>query len=91
MKELSREELLMQVDSLIRLNKELLHTIQESEHLEYGWTGNLGQWFWDCTTNEVEFNSLKTEAIGYRKEDLPEKFLISFSQIKSIPKTKKKS
>lgn len=88
MKELSREELLMQVDSLNRLNKELLHTIQESEQLEYGWTGNLGQWFWDCTTNEVEFNSLKTEAIGYRKEDLPEKVPYQFFTDKIHPEDK---
>ncbi|MER2174562.1 MAG: sensor domain-containing diguanylate cyclase [Carnobacterium sp.] len=89
MKDLSREELLIQVDSLNRWNKELLHTIQESEQLEYGWTGNLGQWFWNCTTNEVEFNSLKVEAIGYQKEDLPEKVPYQFFTDKIHPEDKK--
>lgn len=61
-----------------RLNKELLLTFQKSERLEFGWTGNLGQWFWDFTTNEVTFNPLKAEAIGYMKEDLPEKVSYEF-------------
>ncbi|MGB7365996.1 hypothetical protein [Carnobacterium jeotgali] len=62
--ELTKEELILKVQSLDRLNKELLLTFQKSERLEFGWTGNLGQWFWDFTTNEVTFNPLKAEAIG---------------------------
>lgn len=86
--EYTKEELIMQMTSLTRLNKELLQTIQESERLEFGWTGNLGQWFWDFTTNEVTFNPLKAEAIGYMKEDLPEKVPYQFFTDKVHPDDK---
>ncbi|MEG0267268.1 MAG: sensor domain-containing diguanylate cyclase [Carnobacterium sp.] len=86
--EYTKEELIMQMTSLTRLNKELLQTIQESERLEFGWTGNLGQWFWDFTTNEVTFNPLKAEAIGYMKEDLPEKVPYQFFTDKVHPEDK---
>ncbi|ALV22175.1 sensor domain-containing diguanylate cyclase [Carnobacterium antarcticum] len=86
--EYTKEELILQMTSLTRLNKELLQTIQESERLEFGWTGNLGQWFWDFTTNEVTFNPLKAEAIGYMKEDLPEKVPYQFFTDKVHPDDK---
>lgn len=86
--ELTKEELLLKVQSLDRLNKELLLTFQKSERLEFGWTGNLGQWFWDFTTNEVTFNPLKAEAIGYMKEDLPEKVPYEFFTDKVHPDDK---
>lgn len=85
---LTREELLLKVAALNRLNRELLHTIQESERLEYGWTGNLGQWFWDYTTNEVLFNAVKNESIGYQKEDLPEKVPVQFFTDRIHPEDK---
>jgi len=81
-KEQTKEELLVKIEALNRLNRELLKTFQETERLEFGWSGNLGQWFWDFTTNEVTFNPLKAEAIGYMKEDLPEKVPYEFLQIK---------
>ena len=85
---LTKEELILKVQSLDRLNKELLLTFQKSERLEFGWTGNLGQWFWDFTTNEVTFNPLKAEAIGYMKEDLPEKVPYEFFTDKVHPDDK---
>lgn len=86
--ELTKEELILKVQSLDRLNKELLLTFQKSERLEFGWTGNLGQWFWDFTTNEVTFNPLKAEAIGYMKKDLPEKVSYEFFTDKVHPDDK---
>ena len=86
--EYSREDLVSKIASLNRLNKELLQTFQKSERLEFGWTGNLGQWFWDFTTNEVSFNPLKAEAIGYMKEDLPEKVSFQFFTDKVHPDDK---
>ena len=71
--EYTNEELILEISSLKRLNKELLIALQETERLEFEWTKNLGQWFWDFKSNEVTFNPLKAEAIGYFKEDLPEK------------------
>ena len=84
----SREELMSKIASLDRLNKKMLQTFQKSERLEFGWTGNLGQWFWDLTTNEVTFNPLKAEAIGYMKEDLPEKVPFQFFTDKLHPDDK---
>lgn len=84
----SREELMSKIASLDRLNKKMLQTFQKSERLEFGWTGNLGQWFWDLTTNEVTFNPLKAEAIGYMKEDLPEKVSFQFFTDKLHPNDK---
>lgn len=86
--EYSKEELVTKIVSLTRLNKELLQTFQKSERLEFGWTGNLGQWFWDFTVNEVTFNPLKAEAIGYGKEDLPEKVTFQFFTDKLHPEDK---
>lgn len=86
--EFTKEELILKVQSLERLNKELLLTFQKSERLEFGWTGNLGQWFWDFTTNEVTFNPLKAEAIGYMKKDLPEKVSYEFFTDKVHPDDK---
>lgn len=86
--EYTKEELILKIESLNRLNQELLQTFQKSERLEFGWTGNLGQWFWDFTTNEVTFNPLKAEAIGYMKEDLPEKVPYEFFTDKVHPDDK---
>lgn len=86
--EYTKEELILKIESLNRLNQELLQTFQKSERLEFGWTGNLGQWFWNFTTNEVTFNPLKAEAIGYMKEDLPEKVPYEFFTDKVHPDDK---
>lgn len=86
--EFSKEKLISKLHSLERLNKELLLTLQKTERLEFSWTGNLGQWFWDFTINEVTFNPLKAEAIGYMEEDLPEKVSFQFFTDKVHPDDK---
>lgn len=84
----TKEELISQIHYLNRLNKEMIDTFQKTERLEFGWTGNLGQWFWDFPTNEVTFNPLKAEAIGYMEEDLPEKVPFQFFTDKLHPDDK---
>ena len=86
--EYTNEELILEISSLKRLNKELLIALQETERLEFEWTKNLGQWFWDFKSNEVTFNPLKAEAIGYFKEDLPEKVSYQFFTDKIHPDDK---
>lgn len=88
MQEYTKEELILEISSLKRLNKELLIALQETERLEFEWTKNLGQWFWDFKSNEVTFNPLKAEAIGYFKEDLPEKVSYQFFTDKIHPDDK---
>lgn len=81
----TKEELIKELDSYKRLHKELLRTFQEMERLEYGWTGHLGQWFWDFGINEVTFNPLKASAIGYMPEDVPERTPFQFFTDKIHP------
>lgn len=81
----SKEELISKIESLTRLNQELLDTYQKAERMEFGWTGNLGQWFWDVLANDVTFNPLKAEALGYMPEDLPEKVPFQFFTEKLHP------
>ncbi|WP_277631544.1 GGDEF domain-containing protein [Atopococcus tabaci] len=81
----SKEDLISKIESLTRLNNELLDTYQQAEKMEFGWTGNLGQWFWDLPTNDVTFNPLKAEALGYMKEELPEKVPFQFFTEKLHP------
>ncbi|MCD2137110.1 sensor domain-containing diguanylate cyclase [Salinicoccus halitifaciens] len=83
--EYSKEELIREIDSLKRLNKQLLATFHETEKLEFGWTGNLGQWFWDFTINEVTYNPMKATALGYTEEELPEKVPYEFFTEKLHP------
>ena len=81
----TKEDLIKELHSYKRLHKELLQTFQETERLEFGWTGNLGQWFWDFEINEVTFNPLKASAIGYMPEDVPEKTPFQFFTEKIHP------
>jgi len=81
----TKEELMTEIRSLKRLNSELLQIFHETERLEFGWSGNLGQWFWDFTINEVTFNPLKATTLGYTVEELPEKVPFQFFTEKLHP------
>lgn len=61
-----------ELDSLKRLNKELLDHQQKQDSLEFSWSGNLGHWFWDLKANSVTFNPMKAAALGFKEEELPE-------------------
>lgn len=81
----TKEALIKEIESLKRLNKEFMTAFHETEKLEFGWTGNLGQWFWDFTINEVTYNPMKATALGYTKEELPEKVPYEFFTEKLHP------
>lgn len=83
--ERTKEELIQEIRSLKLTNKEVLETLYETERLEFSWTGNLGQWFWNFPLNEVSFNPMKAGAIGYKKEELPEKVPFQFFTEKLHP------
>ena len=36
--------------------KQMSNDIKSLESLEFGWTGNLGRWYWNYEKNEVSFN-----------------------------------
>jgi len=79
------EELLKENAALKRLNKELSAQIYKEDVTQYPWMGNLGHWYWDFPENKVTFNPLKAEAIGYRKEHLPEEVGFEFFTEKIHP------
>ncbi len=81
----TKEELLKEIKSLKRLNRELLNTFHDTENMEFGWDGNLGQWFWDFSLNEVTYNPLKATALGYTKNELPEQVSYEFFTEKIHP------
>lgn len=66
------DKLKNEIEALKRLNKELFALQQQQDSLEFSWVGNLGHWFWDFKENKVTFNPMKAEALGFKKEELPE-------------------
>ncbi|WP_080145537.1 GGDEF domain-containing protein [Marinilactibacillus piezotolerans] len=66
------EDLKKELESVKRLNKELLKLQEEQDSLDFAWSGNLGHWYWDFTVNRVTFNPMKAMALGFTKEELPE-------------------
>lgn len=67
----SREDLIERIKALEMLNHQLLKEKEEDTRLEYAWTGNLGHWYWNIKTNEVEFNPLKVTTLGYGLDEIP--------------------
>jgi len=61
----------MRIDELELLVAELKHDQDERDKLDFPWTGNLGHWYWNVQTNNVRFNPLKVEALGFRRDELP--------------------
>ena len=79
----TREELL---EELQHTRSMLEHFFLENEEqINFSWTGNLGHWYWDVKNNEVRFNKLKALALGYTKEELPEKIDYQFFTDKLHP------
>jgi len=83
--DLTREQLLQTIEELKMLNRQLLEEKEQEIGLDYSWTGNLGHWYWNIKTNNVTFNSLKVIALGYKKEEIPEKVTFQFFTEKLHP------
>jgi len=66
------DRLRLRIEELEMLVAELKRDQDERERLDFPWTGNLGHWYWNVQTNNVLFNPLKIEALGFRMEELPE-------------------
>lgn len=66
------KQLKEEIKAMKRLNDELLNSQHAQDSLDFSWAGNLGHWYWDFEANKVTFNPLKAEALGFKKEDLPE-------------------
>lgn len=83
--EQTKEELLEKIEAQQMLIDELLAEKEAESRLDYPWKGNLGHWYWNFLTNDVIFNPLKAEALGYTKEELPEKVPYTFFTDKLHP------
>jgi diguanylate cyclase (GGDEF)-like protein/PAS domain S-box-containing protein len=82
---LSREELILKIEALENLIREYKRKEEEELTLEYSWTGNLGQWYWDCKNNIVVFNPLKVTTLGYKVDEIPEQVTYQFFTDKLHP------
>lgn len=65
----SKDALIKRIEQLERLNKELLS--ENTDFLDFAWTGNLGRWYLDFSTGTVVFNPLKVKVLGYEMTDVP--------------------
>ncbi len=82
---LSRAELIDQILLQETTIQQLQDQNQNDFLLNFPWTGNLGQWYWNYVTNEVHFNPLKVTTLGYTLEELPEKVGFQFFTEKIHP------
>lgn len=71
LKKLSKAKLISIIEANKRLLTQLLAEQQQDAKLEFGWSGNLGHWYWDVPTNTVTFNPLKVTTLGYTLEEIP--------------------
>lgn len=81
----TKEQLITEINRLGRLNDELLKEKTQETKLDYAWTGNLGQWYWDVQTNTVTFNPLKVNALGYDMTEIPSPTTFQFFTEKLHP------
>lgn len=81
----TKDDLLFKIKEQEMLIDELLAEKAAEAKLDYPWKGNLGHWYWNIQTNDVVFNPLKVEAIGYSVNDLPEKIPYDFFTSKLHP------
>jgi|SRR5690554_2147881 len=75
---LDRDSLIKRIRELEILNEQLLVEKENSATLDFPWTGNLGNWYWDFETNSVTFNPLKIKALGYEEDEVPKKVNYQF-------------
>ncbi|OJF97046.1 sensor domain-containing diguanylate cyclase [Alkalibacterium sp. 20] len=83
--ERSKEELLLKITEQEMLIDELLAEKAAEAKLDYSWKGNLGHWYWNVQSNDVIFNPLKVEALGYTMGEVPEKVPYDFFTSKLHP------
>lgn len=84
-KTLTKQALIARLESLERLNQHLLDEKNKETNLQFGWSGNLGHWYWDIPTNTVTFNPLKVEALGYTMEEIEQPVTYQFFTSKLHP------
>ncbi|TNF09201.1 MAG: sensor domain-containing diguanylate cyclase [Bacillota bacterium] len=72
------EELLERIQTLEKINDQLLKDQMQDVKLNYAWAGSLGHWYFDYQANKVTYNPLKVLALGYTKEEIKEEVNYQF-------------
>lgn len=71
LKDLSKEQLISKIKSYESLIDQMKKDEKEELTLNFGWTGNLGRWYWEFENDIVRFNKLKVETLGYKIDEIP--------------------
>jgi len=71
-------QLIQKIEELERLTEQLLIDKEMTETLDFPWTGNLGNWYWDFISNTVTYNPLKVKALGYDDSEIPKRVNYQF-------------
>ncbi len=81
----SKEELILMIEAQQRLISQLIEEQNQNETLDFAWSGNLGHWYWDYKTNQVTFNPMKIEALGYHMDEIEKPIGFEFFTSKLHP------
>ncbi|MFP4061053.1 MAG: ATP-binding protein [Bacteroidota bacterium] len=82
---MSREELINKIGELQGLVNAYVDDKENTELLNFSWTGNLGHWYWNVRENKVTFNSLKVTTLGYTMDEVPDDIGFQFFTDKIHP------
>ncbi|MBS3987155.1 MAG: sensor domain-containing diguanylate cyclase [Erysipelothrix sp.] len=77
-KDVSVDQLIVRIEELERLNRQLLKEVNECNALPLSTVENLGHWYLDLTNGRATFNDKKINILGYTKDELPEFVHYSF-------------
>lgn len=81
----TKEELIKKIEELEALIKTIREEKDTQDNLNFQWTGNLGHWYWYRETNRVLFNEKKIEALGYKRNEIPDNIGYDFFTSKIHP------
>ncbi|MBC3797698.1 GGDEF and EAL domain-containing protein [Acetobacterium tundrae] len=79
------DQLIERINELEVLNKQLLREKEQETMLDFAWSGNLGNWYWNRKTNTVICNQLKVTTLGYTMDEMPPKITQQFFTEKLHP------
>jgi diguanylate cyclase len=70
--DLDKEQLIIRIEELERLNRQLLKEIDQTHTFSLSQVDNLGHWYLDLTSGRATFNDKKINALGYKRDELDE-------------------
>ena len=85
LEKLSKDQLINKIGELQSLVNAYVNDKENTELLNFSWTGNLGHWYWNVRENKVTFNSLKVTTLGYTMDEVPQDLGFQFFTDKIHP------